>query len=430
MLLAAVAAPAAAQVDGHVSLLFDVLSGRRAVPRPLSAVSRAAGARCSPSGAASSASTCALNLAGYVDGLLADRGSRPERRRRRRAAIVGPRDLYVEFVASRFDMRAGASRLVWGRLDEFQPTDVVNPIDSDALPARGAQRGAAAGRHWCAGACSCRASSTIEAVVVPAFRASRFDQLDEDVVAVQPAERRRPPMSRLAGASRRQEPACRPGATLQGGVRLTSTVGPGRLGDLRLSRLPDVSASLTLLPTLAGPPAVVETFPRFTMIGGDFETVRGPWGVRGRDRGVSSTTSCSRRGRTRGVRAQSIEGGVGVDRRAGDYRMAAQRYLVVAGVDTSDRARRSFEGDVSSRDRLRVVVVADRTFARETRTLRLFAVYDPGDATVFARLIAAVSLRDNVWLEGSAGLFAGSALDTIGRLTRRDFVYARLKVFF
>jgi hypothetical protein len=41
-----------------------------------------------------------------------------------------------------------------------------------------------------------------------------------------------------------------------------------------------------------------------------------------------------------------------------------------------------------------------------------------------------VSLRDNLWLEGSGGLFAGSSLDTIGRLTHRDFAYARLRVFF
>jgi hypothetical protein len=76
-----------------------------------------------------------------------------------------------------------------------------------------------------------------------------------------------------------------------------------------------------------------------------------------------------------------------------------------------------------------IVIAADRSFAHETRTLRLFAVYDPADATTFARIIAAISLRDNVWIEGSGGLFAGSSADTLGRLTRRDFVYARLKIF-
>jgi hypothetical protein len=52
------------------------------------------------------------------------------------------------------------------------------------------------------------------------------------------------------------------------------------------------------------------------------------------------------------------------------------------------------------------------------------------DATMFTRVIGAVSLRDNWWIEGSAGVFTGTSIDVIGRLTRRDFAYARLKVFF
>jgi hypothetical protein len=57
-------------------------------------------------------------------------------------------------------------------------------------------------------------------------------------------------------------------------------------------------------------------------------------------------------------------------------------------------------------------------------------VYDPRDETGFGRVIASISLRDDVWLEGSAGVFAGASPDTIGLLTNRDFLYARLKVFF
>ena len=62
--------------------------------------------------------------------------------------------------------------------------------------------------------------------------------------------------------------------------------------------------------------------------------------------------------------------------------------------------------------------------------MRVFAAYDPVDGTFFGRVIGAVNVRTNVWLEGSAGLFGGSAVDTLGRLTRRDFLYTRLKVFF
>ena len=55
---------------------------------------------------------------------------------------------------------------------------------------------------------------------------------------------------------------------------------------------------------------------------------------------------------------------------------------------------------------------------------------NPGKGTTFLRAIGAVNLRDNVWLELSGGLFTGTSSDTIGRLTDRDFAYARLKVYF
>jgi hypothetical protein len=77
-------------------------------------------------------------------------------------------------------------------------------------------------------------------------------------------------------------------------------------------------------------------------------------------------------------------------------------------------------------DRVDMALVAavDRSFVNQTRTLRVFTVYDPADRAAFVRAIGAVSLRDNLWIEGSGGLFVGSSLDTIGRLTNRDFAYA------
>jgi hypothetical protein len=139
------------------------------------------------------------------------------------------------------------------------------------------------------------------------------------------------------------------------------------------------------------------------MIGGDFETVRGAWGVRGEAAAFVEDE------------LDRVEAGIGVDRRAGDYRIAANVLLTHHRIDGND---------------VTLIGAVDRTFASETRKVRLFAVYDPTDDTAFLRGIAAVSLRDDVWIEGSGGVFAGSSLDTLGRLTRRDFVYTRLKVFF
>jgi hypothetical protein len=123
-----------------------------------------------------------------------------------------------------------------------------------------------------------------------------------------------------------------------------------------------------------------------------------------------------------------VDAGVGIDRRAGDYRVAADVLWSWRSPDGVEAA--GFEDESLHGSDVTLVIAADRSFARETRTLRVFGVYDATDRTAFGRVIAAVSVRDNVWLEGSGGVFTGTSIDVIGRLSRRDFLYGRLKVFF
>ena len=64
--------------------------------------------------------------------------------------------------------------------------------------------------------------------------------------------------------------------------------------------------------------AAEEVFPRFTMLGGDFETVRGEWGIRGEvaafvDDSFQATDVPG------AVEGRSIEGGIGADRKAKEY---------------------------------------------------------------------------------------------------------------
>jgi hypothetical protein len=439
-----VATPVAAQVNGYASVMFDVLPDLEAAPGAQSVSElrmRVFAERHDEFG-----SHLRINLSGYVDGLLADRAGAdlkvvgadlqvgPYGAEATSDAIVRPADLYVDFVTSHFDVRAGAARLVWGRLDEFQPTDVVNPLDLSRflMEGRGEARlpvGLVRGRVFFP------RSTTLEAVVVPHFRRGRFDQLDEPT---SPFTLTRSPIPRV-----RDEPDA--GAeSLQGGLRLTSTTArvDWSVSAYRGIRAFPISTLITEVGAVGadlkvGPdempgvgPYIRESFPRFTMIGGDFETVHGPWGVRGEAAAFVEDELQSTRA-ARGVAGHSLTAGVGIDRRAGDYRIAADALWSRSGVDTSDPVARAFVGDEEvERTDVSVVIAADRSFARETRTVRVFAVYDPADATTFTRVMPAVSVRDNVWVEGSAGLITGTSLDVIGRLTRRDFAYARLRVFF
>jgi hypothetical protein len=318
---------------------------------------------------------------------------------------VRPGDLYAEFVSRRLEVRAGASRIVWGRLDELQPTDVVNPLDLTRFLLEGRSEA-----RLPVGLVRARAflprSTTLEALVVPVFRPGRFDQLDEPTSPFNLAANANvicPPAGlgpcRLLPRDRREPDAA--WENVQGGARFTAT--SGRV-DWALAAYRGFQGFPTYtVETATGTPRLVESFPRFTMVGGDFETVRGPWGVRG-EAAVFIDEELQR-----------FDGGAGIDRRAGDYRIAAD--ILVSHEDV--------EGT-----RTTVVAAADRSFARETRNVRLFAVYDPTEDTAFLRAISAASLRDNVWIEGSAGIFAGSSASTLGRLTHHDFLYARLKVYF
>jgi hypothetical protein len=160
------------------------------------------------------------------------------------------------------------------------------------------------------------------------------------------------------------------------------------------------------------------------MLGADFETVRGEWGIRGE---VAAFVNRTLQAIDRPLLAdgRSIEFGAGVDRKSGAYRVSGS---VVA-------TRRWVTGESLlapriDRDDVIIVAAVDRSFARETRTLRVFGVYNPDEESAFARVITTWSIRDNVAVEASAGWFTGDGTDAFSRLASRDFVYGRLKVFF
>ena len=411
--------PAAAQVTGHVSVMADVLPDPDPQPRRQGVVEtrvRLYAERRDDPGA-----HVRLVLSGYVDGLIG-------RHRAGTSAtydvIARPVDMYVELTWPNVDVRLGASRIVWGRLDEFQPTDVVNPLDLSKFLLEGRSEarlsvGLVRARLFLPG------SATLEAIAVPGFRPGRFDQLDEPTSPFNlgPTDRR---------FVERREPTFGRDS-LQGGVRLTSTaarVDWGATVYRGLRGFPTVTSRVLATDSVGHPvPYFVETFPPFTMVGGDFESVRGAWGVRGevayfvRDELQSAVL-------LRGVRGRSVEGGAGVDRKAGDYRLAGNVLVSHRAASLDDVLARAVDEDLLNGTDVTLVVAMDRNFARETRTLRVFAVNNPGKGTMFLRAIGAVNLRDNVWLELSGGLFTGTSADTIGRLTNRDFVYARLKVYF
>jgi hypothetical protein len=373
-----------------------------------------------------------LTVSGFVEGLLSRRPSTGSGQTLISVndAIVRVHDANIEVRGRRIDLLAGYARIAWGKLDEIQPTDVINPLDVSRFFFEGRSEArlpmlTARARVHVTDAVS------IDAVYLPDFRRGRFDQLDEPTSPFNlPLAIAEDPIVCLAIG-------CPPAAVTitnrapaftanhaQGGVRLSAT--SGRV-DWSLAAFrgfePFGLYTLDAVPPPAVP-AVAIVYPRFTMIGGDFETVRGEWGVRGE--AAMFVDDNFQSAELRVVTGHSLDAGIGVDRRAGSYTLSgtvlvhAERYdSVLSRADLRDGRT-----DVS------LVASVDRTFARERYRFRGFGVYNATEASAFVRGIGLASVRDNLTLEASIGWFAGDGRDLVGRFGDSDFIYARVKYYF
>jgi hypothetical protein len=374
-----------------------------------------------------------INASGFVEGLLARRPNTGGALETVTDGIIRVHDLNVAFSHDRFDVLAGYARVTWGKLDEIQPTDVINPLDVSRFFFEGRSEARLA-VLMLRGRLHLSEAVTIEGIYLPDFRRGRFDQLDEPSspfnIATRVTEDRvvclaigcPSPVARVND----REPAFT-AVNAQGGARISATTG--RV-DWSLSAFRGFE-SFGLIAGEASPAqpglpaaALALVYPRFTMVGGDFELVRGEWGVRGELAAFVEDSFQSADPAV--VTGSSIDAGVGVDRRAGDFTLSGTVLLHFESYDEplSPADRRSGRSDVS------VVASVDRTFAQERYRLRGFGVYNATEASGFIRGIAMTSLRDNLGLEASVGWFLGDGRDLVGRFADSDFVYARIKYHF
>jgi hypothetical protein len=380
-----------------------------------------------------------LAVSGFVEGLAG----------RSETAIGRVHEATTSVRLGRFDVYAGYGRVVWGRLDELQPTDVINPLDISKFFFEGRSEarlpvGLVRGRWHFTDAVS------VEGVYVPFFRRGRFDQLDEPTSPfnIVPAFRNGDVTCQAIGCPpleipvERVEPSVRL-SNAQGGARVNATTGTvdwsiSTYRGFEAFGLYRLQLGTAIPPFDVPQPVVEESFPRFTLVGGDFETVAGQWGIRG-ELAAFVRDNFQGTGGTQ-VGGASLDAGLGLDRKAGDYRISG---TILYHRDDPDPIEPGPDGSLTipggaaqpvdapqPRQDISFIVSADRTFAQERYQVRAFGVYNPSEESSFLRAIFTAKLRDDVALEGSGGWFAGDGRDTIGRFGDSDFVYARLKYYF
>jgi predicted RND superfamily exporter protein len=378
-----------------------------------------------------------IRLAGFAEGLLAKRPGLADTNVAE--GILRADEAVIVYARDRFAVDGGFGRIVWGRLDELQPTDVINPIDVSRFLLEGRSEA-----RLPVGYARARAffgeRATFEGIYVPFFRQGRFDQLGEDTspfntgVAAADAV-----VCQAIGCPPSPVVTARyPARTLrngQGGARLSVTTG--RL-DWSVSAWRGIEPFGVASVANAREPlglsfvALERSFPRYTMIGGDFETVRGEWGLRGE---VAAFVDDTFQGPGfTVVDGRSVDAGIAVDRRAGTYRVGGAVIVHHEAYGEATQLPPQPPGvpgpSGTGRTDVSLTLSVDRTFARERYRARAFAVSTPAEGTGLVRGILTATLRDDLALEASGGWFAGSGRDTIGRFGDSDFIYTRLTVYF
>jgi len=66
-------------------------------------------------------------LSGRIDGFISNREEEKS------DLLVKIEDAYFDFYFSRFGVKMGYTKVFWGKLDYFAPTDIINPIDISQL---------------------------------------------------------------------------------------------------------------------------------------------------------------------------------------------------------------------------------------------------------------------------------------------------------
>ena len=324
-----------------------------------------------------------FRFAGLADGLVADRNGTVS------AANADALEAWVEASGAFSDLRVGMGRLAWGRLDEIQPTDVINPIDVSRFLLEGRSEARIAVPLVRARLLPSD-RLTIEAVLVPHFRQGRFDRLDEASSPFNlPADRSPadavPPgfCGVVRTCAERWSFSHQPvDGRLQGGARVAGTSG-------RVDW--SVSAWRGFLPfglvalddVEQGTASLVHA--RYTMLGADLETVKGKWAIRGELAFFPNRPTQGGPGLGLGIfEGHALEGGAGVDRRAGDFTLSATMLLrwdhIQYRVPEWPGPRDSYKILEKPVSNLSFVTGFSRSYNRDRVETRMFALINPADA--------------------------------------------------
>lgn len=332
-------------------------------------------------------------LSGRVDGLAADK---PERQDQATANID---DAYCQFYFPRAEVKIGYSKVVWGKLDQLAPVDIVNPLDYARLFLTAERKEAKLAVPLLAVSPYFGDTTRCDFILVPWFREGAYDEMNEQSS----------PFNIINYTLPVFEP--RPAKQWENaeyGLKFSGTLGEADCALYYFRGFED----FPLYQTDSGGERINAGYFQTGMCGYDFELVKGRWGIRG-EGAVFMDQGFQRRDSVDYARNNSFITGLGADRSFGDnYVNCSLLYRKIAG-DEPIREKR---------DEVTLLTNLERKFSYEKKAVKLFSIYNMAARSMLVKGTFSVNLRENFWCDLSAGVFCGESTDTLSNFEDSDFI--------
>ena len=330
-------------------------------------------------------------------------------------------DAYINFFSAKADVKIGYSKVFWGKLDQLAPTDIVNPLDISQLFLEDKRKEAKLSVPLLMVSPYFGEQSRLDFLVVPFFKEGTYDELNEKSSPFNLAQFPSP----FDKLSVEEQLPSKNIENMEYGGRFSSTL---REIDWSIYYFrgfydfPMYKLIYRFNPVLNEfiPDTIQAEYLKYTMLGYDFEFVKGKWGIRG-EGAFFSDYGFQKKGILDYAKGNYFIGGFGVDRSFGDnYLNFSVLYRKIFVDDDIDERRKE----------ITLLGNVERKFSYETKIIKLFSIYNTMSDSIFIKGTFSIMLLEGLWIESSVGIFEGKEKDTLSKFEDSDFFLISCKYNF
>lgn len=356
-----------------------------------------------------------LYISGRADVLLSNRDEENNE-------IIGNiDDASITFFCTKGEVKIGYSKVFWGKLDQLAPTDIINPLDISQLFLKNERKEAKLSVPLFMLSPYFGEQSRLDLILVPIFKEGTYDELKERSSPFN-IEQFPSPFDKL---NVKQQLPSKDMENIEYGGRVSST-----LREIDFSvyyfkgfyDFPMYKLTYRFDPILSEfiPDTIRAEYLKYTMLGYDFEFVKGKWGIRG-EGAFFSDYGFQKEGILDYAKGNYFIGGFGVDRSfGGNYFNFSALYRKIFIDDALEERKRE----------ITLLGNIERQFSYETKEIKLFSIYNTMSDSIFIKGTFRSMLLEGLWIDVSVGIFEGKEKDTLSKFEESDFFLITCKYNF